>query len=499
MIDRVIKKMLNIPSVKAAVSNAMLEFIPKQAEPAQETRPSRRSLVAIDDAYYGVTRDYDTPIAKDDQRTYLELYQKLVWTFRGVNTIATSAARVPLKIWESGKPRKEFRIHPIYKLLDNPNNLSTRFELWVRTLAYLELCGNAYWFIERDNSGLPTKLHLPRPDRVEPVPQSGDNVLYLRRRTARGGNSFTEDWIMRDVVHFSYFNPTSDFQGFPPVAAGQDNAIIELYLILFGKRFFQNAIYPSQMFKASTHLSDATFERFQAELRRLHQGVESFHKVMLLEEDITPVDDRRKTPTDADYIDNRKATREDILTGLGCYQLVALLQGKTGSALREARQMFWEETMLPKLTNLQESISKELLWSNYPDAEELIAEFDTRKIPALRESLLAESLANYRYWQTGVLLGNEIRNEIGIDGETEWGNKPPPTIPYARSRTLPNEERKFLEDSLPHPERYVETIADNVADRLENENGNGQVSSELIKRILSEEIALALEDPIIHV
>jgi len=145
------------------------------------------------------------------------------------------------------------------------------------------------------------------------------------------------------------------------------------------------------------------------------------------------------------------------------------------------------------MVNLEETISKELLWSNYPDSEDLVAEFDTRKIEGLREDALSESLAFYRYWQMGVYTPNQIRREIGMDGSVEWGDERPPTIPKARSRTLPNEERAFLEDAMPHPERYekmqsrLDDAAMEIAFELGKDMGNGGVDPAIIKRCLMRE------------
>ena len=93
----------------------------------------------------------------------------------------------------------------------------------------------------------------------------------------------------------------------------------------------------------------------------------------------------------------------------------------------------------------------------------------------------------------GVYKHNAIRNEIGIDGKVEWGDERPPTIPKARSRTLPNEERAFLEQSVPHPERYekmqtrLDDAAMEMAFELSKELGNGGVDPEVVKRCLLRE------------
>jgi len=461
----------------------------------QEGRHSSGSIAYTDSNYYRLDPDFDLQINKSEQRTYLELFQKLMSVYKGVNTVASAAASVPLKIWKPVSPteRKEFRIHPVYKLLDSPNNLNTQNKLMMKTFAYLELTGNCYWFIERDDAGLPKKIHLPRPDRVEPIPigTSDDDLVFERKRSTGG----TETWGMRDVISFDYFNPLSDFLGYSPVAAGTDNAILDLYLVMYGKRFFENAINPSKIFGSTQKISDEAYERLKAELRRQHTGVEFFHRVLLLEEDIRPLTDTNKTPADTEYMAMRKMSVDDILMLMGVYHVLAIRQNKSASAIRDAKRAFWEEIHVQRLINVASTIEKELLRRQYPQSDDLVAEFDIRTVHGMRESMLEEANAYYKYAILGVLTPNQIREKIGESGKVPWGDNPPSTMGnFGVSRSgnlgLENENRAFTEDNvIRHPENYAGQLSNKIMAKI-SDNGDQELDadylSEMIQSVLAE-------------
>jgi len=217
-------------------------------------------------------------------------------------------------------------------------------------------------------------------------------------------------------------------------------------------------------------------------MRRTHQGVKRMHKVDLIEGDIEPLNIEMKNPADGDFINVKELNRVDILGGLGCWHLVAMYM--KASNIQEYKRMFWE-SLLPDLTKVQETITKELI-RQYPKSENIYGEFDVRQVSGLRPSLLEESLAYYRLNQVGAYTANDIRSKLGEDGKKPWGDNPPPTIPRARTSHLTNEERSSVETNIPHPERYVDTFAENLSERMVKSNGG--LNKEVAKSIIVDEL-----------
>ena len=467
-----IRKSLATPLIKA--SRWLME---------EHRIPRRRNLASTDYNRYTLEEDVDTQLSKGDSRDYLEIYRTLHWIFIGVTNIAYSAAMLPMRI--ISKSTNEAVEHPMLSLFDNPNNLLTNFELFRKSISYHCLVGDAYWFIDRSEfDDQIEKIHVPRPDRItcKPVDEKG-SVSYGRQRSS----GKIEQWNMKDVVHFSSFNPISDYQGFGSVQAAQQASILELYTITFGKMYYQNAVLPSMIFKVPEMLDEASYERVLAELQRLHVGVDKFFGVALLEAGVEPIDLKKTSPEDADFQSMKEMNREEILTSLGCFHIAALLNGESKTAVLTAYRLFYEITLMPLLKNFSDTINKELL-SQYSDSEELTFEFDLRSAPGLRENILDQSMADYRYVMMGIKTINEVRKERGFGKDLDWGDNPPPSLGLGGSRSsmsgMQNEERAFFEESgTNHPERFNQRIADEVENELGG-NGNRNIDSSEIAQIV---------------
>ena len=431
-------------------------------------RVKHTNYVFGDDVTYDLHPSNYEDYPRDSMTNLMNTYQNILWVFCGVNTIATNAAMVPLRIYsEKNGVREEIREHPVIDLFNNPNLLNTRFELFVKTFAYLELAGNSYWFMERASNDdsiakdvfgdMPIKIHIERPDRVEPNSQNKSERLVYNRKV----NDKTIKFRQEEVVHFTHFNPYSMYTGMPTIAAGQDSLIMEMYVTTFGKRFYEHAITPSMVFTTDTELTDAAFERFKILMERQYRGAKNSHQMMLLGGGLRPLDLATRSAADADFARTKIMLRDEILNNLGCYHLVAMNGGEAGETVRMAYKMFWQDTMLPRLSNIAQTITKELL-TFYGD-ENLVAEFDTRGVSGLREDFMDESLGYFRFIQGGIMTPNEVRRKLGLEGDVEGGDTPGLGYEPAVSRVVSNEERAETERQVERAEsrRRESNVANN--------------------------------------
>src|SRR5260221_10882981 len=109
-------------------------------------------------------------------------YLRSSWVYVAVTRIAEAAALVPYEVYSTpGETRIEQRNHPIERLLRTPNPFLSQFELLESTFGYLELTGNAYWFLAGMPGGAPEEIWPLRPDRGRIVPSP---TQYI------GGGSF---------------------------------------------------------------------------------------------------------------------------------------------------------------------------------------------------------------------------------------------------------------------------------------------------------------------
>ena len=75
--------------------------------------------------------------------------------YAAVTAVAQEVAKqVPLIVQNTGQADHQQQVlphtHPLCRLLDTPNPWLTRWELWYLTTVYLELTGNAFWYVAAD-------------------------------------------------------------------------------------------------------------------------------------------------------------------------------------------------------------------------------------------------------------------------------------------------------------------------------------------------------------
>ena len=102
---------------------------------------------------------------------YANYFFTSVPVYAAVKLRADAVSRPELRVYRvssvDGRARREWvgREHPAQALLDRVNPHWTGGDLWRATETYLNLWGEAYWAVERDEAGTPFELWPLRPDR----------------------------------------------------------------------------------------------------------------------------------------------------------------------------------------------------------------------------------------------------------------------------------------------------------------------------------------------
>lgn len=112
---------------------------------------------------------------------------------------------------------EEIEEHPLLDMLQSVNDFENGFETWELTSSMLDLTGNAYWYVERDGMGTPSKMFLLRSQWVRIIPDAKTFVAGYRYGVDQMKDSvlFSPD----EVIHFKYPNPLDPWYGFGPTQA----------------------------------------------------------------------------------------------------------------------------------------------------------------------------------------------------------------------------------------------------------------------------------------
>ncbi len=289
------------------------------------------------------------------QGTHGIAYEQSPYVYVAVNRIAEACALVPLHVYQhtpQGKQRLE--AHPILDLLNNPNPTLSQFELLEQTIGFLELMGNAYWFIAGDENGKPREIWCLRPDRVSIVP---DSTRYVR------GYVYELDGARiplepLEVIHFKRWHPNNDYYGMSALSAARlaiksDRAMAEWNANTFGR---DHAI-PAGIVNVKGNLTRDEFERIKQEWRSSYGTGQ--RRTAFLQGDALEWVNVGLTHQDLDFLQGRKAHRDEILSVFGVP--IGLVDANATEAnATVAERHFIERTLYPKLVRIGQRLTQEL-------------------------------------------------------------------------------------------------------------------------------------------
>ena len=346
---------------------------------------------------------------------YAGYYFTSVPVYAAIKLRADAVARPGLKVYRvsvvNGQPRREWvgHDHPAQTLLDRVNPHWTGGDLWRATETYLNLWGESYWAVERDEAGVPVELWPLRPDKVRVVP---DEREYIRGYVYSGPSGDSVALAPDEVVRLRYFNPLEEYAGLSPVGPARLSVDMGRDALKGNKSGFENDATPGVLLESHLDLSDAEINRFYKVWELRHQGPGNRLRPGILSPGMKAVQ-VGFSPKDMEYLNTLRWTVEDVARAFNVPKpLLHDLERATYANIETTRRMFWETCIVPELRFFEEALRERLL----PMFGEpgLVAEFDTSSIEALRESETERARRIKMYVSAGVMTVEEARAEVGL-------------------------------------------------------------------------------------
>lgn len=329
------------------------------------------------------------------------------WVYDAVSLISTGVASMELKLFkrvdrdgEIGS--KEIFDHPASALIAHVNSFTTQYQLFELTETYLQLVGEAFWCLIRENGKI-TEIWALRPDWVTVHPSSTDFVSHYTYRPYGSGKEVRLE--KDDVVPFRKINPSNPYRGFGVVKAQAMAIDINDFSDQWQRAFFYNSAIPSIIFTTDQKLHEDTIKRFMKSWEQRFQGAKKAHQIAFLGGGMKP-DYVPNAIKDMDFVKLQEWTRDEILAGFKVSKANLGITEDVNRATQEATDARFTKTVIkPEMISLVTQLN-EFLLPLYKE-EGLFFDFvdpvpvDTDKNIAIYESGL----------KNGWLTINEVRNE----------------------------------------------------------------------------------------
>jgi HK97 family phage portal protein len=300
-----------------------------------------------------------------------------------IEFVGRITAELPLDVYERTEDdsRRKARDHQLSKLLDDPwpGSKWTKFRLLNWTVQEYCIYNSAIWVKGVAPNGRRGVLPVPR-RHITPM---GENLFfpdYYRLTGTRGYRDLDPD----QVVHFWGYNPDDPRDGWSPIETLRQILAEEYEASKYRESMWRNGARISGYISRppvpkAPKWSDEARQRFKSEWSSYSSAIAAGQTPVL--EDGMEWHEGGITPRDAQYVEARQLTREEVCTAYHIDPaMIGLSKNANQSSLPELRQMLYADALGPLLEMLQQDLERQLLPDVYGGSSgKFYIEFNLRK------------------------------------------------------------------------------------------------------------------------
>jgi len=371
----------------------------------------------MDEAEGGEFKQQDESTAKeaDAKRSYRQFGSEGI-NYAAVFAIMSTGASAPLVFRktekdEEGNEKVVDADHPaLTHLLKRANPWQSFYDLMESVYAYMELAGSMP--IEIAVSGDRVALYPVRPDLLTP---KGNEKELITHYEYQDPNTSAKRSIKSDkIIYIKAFNPTSARIGLSSGAPSFEEVDMVINAFRYNADFFKRGAVPEGGLKTDQKLTKAQVKRVWRQWLAQQQGKGKSRLPAVFHSGLT-WESYGITHRDMDFKELVKMGRETILSTRGVPPiLVGLLEYSHYNTGREQKRLFYQHTMAPKFTKVQDAFNAFLvpILRTLTKIPTLFCEYDLSGVEALQEDQNEKSRRIRGEWVDGLITRNEAREDL---------------------------------------------------------------------------------------
>jgi len=336
------------------------------------------------------------------------------WVGAATTAIADDVASIQLHLYrQKGDDIEEVTEHPVLDLLFKINSFTSKFDHFWLTQTYLELTGEAPWFIDKKGKEI-KNIFLLRPDKIKPIAGKSRMIEGYEYEIGLGETVKLDN---DEVIFLKNPNPAKPFRGIGTLQMAAKIVDIDNFSEDWNKQFYQNSARPDAILTVDTDkLNDEQKDKLKKSLKESYEGTRNAHKTMVLFGNMT-FEKSSFSAKDMDFLEQQRFSRDKIL---GIFRvpkaIVAQTEGVNFASAKAAQYIFAKWTIKPKMERLIQQLN-EFLLPLFSDTENMFLDYDS-PVPEDDELKLKKYESGLR---NNYLTINEVRNEEGLP-EVEGGD-----------------------------------------------------------------------------
>jgi HK97 family phage portal protein len=364
------------------------------------------SMTPGDQASRSLYYEYTEPPV--DFNALLNIYTQNPWVYAAVYLISSTAASVPFSLYTRKARHPLDEGHWLWDIVKQANPWMTFTDLLEYTFLSLELIGNAFWEVVRNENGYIREIYFLDPARMRIIP---DAVRYIKGYQYDIGGEQKILFNSDEIIHFKYANPANEYWGLGCLQPIWQQLMLDCQANEYNARFFANDATPGGVITTPRILTDTVYNRLVGKWEDRHRGAKRAFSVAILEDgmDFKPI---AVTPQEASFPEMRKSVRDALFVGMGVPPVLAGVPDVANySTARVAQAIFYDSTIAPKLKKVGTVIDQRLIRPSDPT---VLGAFDTSTAPINVIKLSANSRIVARLVQAKLMTLNEARSLLGL-------------------------------------------------------------------------------------
>lgn len=346
-----------------------------------------------------------------------------------VNLLAGTVATLPLMLFQrvgADGARQPVSGNPLARVLhDSPNYDQTAVDFWEFASASLELWGNFYAEVARNDQGRVVGLSPVSPVRMA-VRRRDDGAIEYRWTDDRG-----RERIRTDAAVFHVRGPGGNpLGGMSTLQFGRQSFGLARAIDRSAATTFRNGVRPSGVMTFADWLTDEQRAKARGALTDQFVGAANAGKPFVLEGGTTWTQ-LSINPDDAQMLESRRFSVEEVCRFFGVPpHMIGHTEKNSswGTGIEQQTLAFQKFTLRRRLKRIEQAINKQLL-TNAERARGVYAEFN------LEGLLRGDSASRAGYYQSALQNGWMTINEV-----RQLENRPPVSggdVPRMQAQNVP--------------------------------------------------------------
>lgn len=366
---------------------------------------------------HDVSRPLTMRLGQFEWQSYAEMWRKQPQIRTVVSFLSRNIAQLGLHVFRrvSDIDRERVADHPLSKLLARPNPYVTTYDLVEALVSDLAIYDSAAWLKVKGKADSNPALLRLNPAKL---------VVEGKNEFAVEGFTYGRKQLRpEDVVYFHGYSPDDNRVGVSPMETLRQILAEDHEAAKYREQLWRNGARTAGYLERPAGAPQWTAEG----KRRFREGWQAQYTGDGARAGGTPIleDGMRyvaaaTSPRDAQYIEARKLTREEVTAAYHIpLTLVGLLDNATYSNISEQHKMLYQDTLGPWLNMIQQELALQLI-PDFDTSGEVYAEFNISE--KLRGSFEEQSSQLQTATGAPYMTRNEARARLNlpqIDGGDE--------------------------------------------------------------------------------